>query len=85
MAWAIEFHRHARRELAGLPSADRRRVALAMEKLADNPRLSPNARALGGEEGYRLRVGDYRVLYFLEEERVVVAVVRIAHRKEVYR
>ena len=81
----IQFQGRARKELGRLPPADRRRVTLAIDRLADDPHQSPNVKALSGGEGYRPQVGDYRVLYTLEEERVVVAVVRIAHRREVYR
>lgn len=88
MAWAIEFHPDARKELKKLGRSESARIIRTLEE-----RITPleDPRALGaplkGEhEGYwRWRIGDYRVIARIEEERVVILVIRIAHRREVYR
>ena len=61
------------------------RISRAIDSLADNP-VPPGARKLKGEErSYRIRVGDYRVVYDVLEEVVLVMILRIGHRKDVYR
>lgn len=71
--------------MAALPEPARRRVDAAILALADNPR--PNGcRKLAGEEGqWRIRVGDFRVIYQVRDAVLLVLVVRVGHRREVYR
>lgn len=83
--WKLEFTASARRDLRRLDEAVRQRVFRAIAALANDPFASQNVRALAGADGYRLRVGDWRVLYRLDGDRLIVLVVRIAHRREVYR
>jgi mRNA interferase RelE/StbE len=60
------------------------RIALRLEDLTSNPR-PPGCRKLkGGEKEWRIRVGDYRVVYTIDDARLVVEVTRIRHRSEVY-
>lgn len=69
-----------------LPQAVVRRIAEAMLVLETNPLTGPNIRRLqGGTNGYRLRVGDYRVLYFVEASEVRVVVIRISIRGGAYK
>jgi mRNA interferase RelE/StbE len=84
--YVISILPEAQRALAKLPKDVLRRVTAGIDKLAHNPR-PPGAKALQGtEKGYlRLRVGDYRVVYRIENERLLVLVVRVGHRREVYR
>ena len=63
---------------------DRRRVVERIESLADNPR-PPGCQKLSGAGKYRVRQGRYRILYAIRDDRLVVTVVRVAHRKEAYR
>ena len=60
-------------------------ISTALRKLASNPRLEQAKKLAGMDELYRVRVGDYRIVYTIEDDRLVVLVVRIAHRREVYR
>ncbi len=64
--------------------ADRRRIVLRIEALADDPRPS-GAKKLSGSERYRLRQGPYRILYESEDENLIVVVVKIGHRQDVYK
>jgi len=84
MAYSVSFSVAARREFHALETTMRERVLRAVQRLALDPYRAPNVKALKGG-GYRLRVGDYRVLYELKNDILVVLVVQIAHRREVYR
>ena len=72
------------RELEALPKADRLRVVERIKTLAENPR-SVGCEKLSGSEKYRLRQGAYRILYEIHDDHVLVVVVKIGHRREVYR
>jgi mRNA interferase RelE/StbE len=74
----------AARELEALPAKDRSRIAAKIEGLANNPG-PPGSEKLSGEEKYRLRQGDYRVLYSIQDVSTTVTIVKIGHRREVYR
>ena len=82
--YRVEIKRSAGKELERLPAADKRRVISRIRTLADDPRPQ-GAKKLSGEEKYRIRQGDYRILYEIHDEIITVVVVRIAHRREVYR
>jgi len=81
----VEIARRAVKAIAQLPRAEQQRVRAAIDLLADEPR-PPGCVALAGEESvYRVRVGDYRILYEVIDDRLVIHVVRVAHRREAYR
>ena len=77
----------ARRDLAGLPVATRRRIARAIDDLAVDPR-PPGCRLLAGrpsERIWRLRVGEHRVAYEIRDAFLLVLVIRVARRRDAYR
>jgi mRNA interferase RelE/StbE len=86
MHYTIQFLKRAERDLAGLPTAEKARVLEAIMALSVQPR-PPQAKALTGEfKGYlRIRVGSYRIVYQIQSEVLVVMIIRIGHRREVYR
>lgn len=85
MTYRIEIAREAIRALAKLDKQIRRRLQTAITKLGDDPRPH-GAIALQGLSGaYRVRVGDYRVVYTVDDGRLVVLVVDLGHRREIYR
>jgi len=85
VAYRIEFAPSARRQLQKLPNEIRVRVAAALSALSAEPR-PPGVKKLSGEESlYRIRVGDYRIIYQIREKELIVLVVKIGHRGEVYR
>jgi mRNA interferase RelE/StbE len=85
VAYAITFTPAAARALAALDPPVRRRVARRIEALGTAPR-PPGVQALaGGEDLLRVRVGDYRIIYRIEDRHLVVLIIRIGHRGEVYR
>ena len=71
-------------ELQALPANDRKRVVTKIHGLASDPR-PPGAEKLSGAEKYRLRQGDYRVLYSVDDAEKVLVIVKIGHRRDVYR
>jgi mRNA interferase RelE/StbE len=81
----IEFVPSARRALLGLPRAAAQRIRMAIDALADAPRPHGSIKLAGGEGFLRIRVGDYRVVYLVRDRELIVLVVRIADRKDVYR
>jgi mRNA interferase RelE/StbE len=83
--YEIEVRASARKELARLPNTAQRAIADAIDALATDPRPPISEKLRGRGDQRRLRVGDYRVIYTIDTGRVVIEVVRIAHRKDVYR
>lgn len=85
MAYQVSILPAALRQLAKLPRIVQERIQPRMDALRDDPR-PPGTKALAGLRGfYRLRVGDYRVLYEIRDKILTVLVVRVGHRREVYR
>jgi mRNA interferase RelE/StbE len=74
----------AARELEAVPAKHRSRIVAKIKGLAGNPR-PPGSEKLSGEEKYRLRQGDYRVLCSIQDPSTTVTIVKIRHRREVYR
>lgn len=76
----------AARELAKLPRAIARRITAAIDALAADPRPAGVRKLAGGNgDQWRIRVGDYRVLYVIRDAELLVTVVKLAHRRQVYR
>ena len=81
----VQIARRAARVLASLERHDQQRVRAAIDLLAENPR-PPACVAIRGEDSvYRVRVGDYRIVYEVLDDVLIVHVVRVGHRREVYR
>lgn len=72
------------RDLRSVPRADVRRILIRMENLRDDPG-PPGSEKLSRQERYRLRQGNYRILYTLAEAELIVEVVKVGHRRDVYR
>ena len=83
-SYKILIKRSAAKELEAVPPRDRRRLVTRIEALAANPRPA-GAQKLSGEDKYRMRQGDYRILYEIVDEDLIVTVVRVGHRRDVYR
>jgi len=85
LTYQVEIAGRAAKALARMPRKEQQRVRLAIDLLAETPR-PPGCVALAGEaRAYRVRVGDYRIVYEVFDDRLVVQVVRIGHRRDVYR
>lgn len=72
------------KDLKKIPKKDVARIVSAIKKLAINPR-PPQSKKLSGQERYRLRQGNYRILYSIEDDKLVVCIVRVGNRRNVYR
>ena len=83
--YAVSFRRSAEKDLHRLDSTVQRRVLKAVEALADTPRPVGCKKLHGSDDTHRIRVGDYRVIYSVDDAILVVAIERIRHRREVYR
>ncbi|MBI2980432.1 MAG: type II toxin-antitoxin system RelE/ParE family toxin [Chloroflexi bacterium] len=83
--YKIDLRRRAQRGLDRLPSDDFRAVLNAVQKLANNPRPRgvDKLRSAGG--WWRVRQGDYRIIYDIDDDRKIVTVLYIGHRREIYR
>jgi mRNA interferase RelE/StbE len=84
MAYRVFITPSADRVIAKLPQDVRRRVADRIAALAENPR-PPGSVKLTGEDTYRIRVGDYRILYSIHDDQLIVMVIDVGHRGDVYR
>jgi mRNA interferase RelE/StbE len=84
VTYTVLILRRAQRELQGLPKENYERVREAIRGLAQNPR-PPGCLALTGRAGWRLRMGDYRVIYDIDDGQHTVTIVHIGHRRDVYR
>ncbi|MGH3802467.1 MAG: type II toxin-antitoxin system RelE family toxin [Pseudonocardiaceae bacterium] len=83
--YTVEFERCAKKNLDRLKGPIRARVLRKVAALADDPRPPGATRLVGADDLWRIRVGDYRVVYAIEDDRLVVIVVRVAGRGKVYR
>jgi mRNA interferase RelE/StbE len=80
----IEFRPRARKALQGLDAKNKARIFAAIELLRLDP-IPKSALRLSGTSDYRIRVGDYRIIYTFKGERLVIVVIAIGHRREIYR
>ena len=80
----IQIKPSAKKELAKLPRKDIKKVVIKIQTLSVNPR-PVGCEKLSGEEKYRVRQGNYRIVFSIEDDRLIVVVVKIGHRKDVYK
>ena len=85
MSYRLEFTPGADRQFRKLPKDIQARLAPHIDALAQNPRPSGIKKLEGEENVYRLRVGDYRIVYEVREKVLLVLVVKVGHRREIYR
>ena len=82
--YELRIKKSVARDLDRIPKKDVQRIVKAIHGLADDPR-PPQSLKLSGAEKYRLRCGVYRVLYEIQDEWLIVCVVKVGHRKDIYR
>ena len=80
----IRFKRSVVKELLKLSRNDNRKVMSRIQALSEDPRPT-GCEKLAGHESYRVRQGDYRIIYTIDDGRIVVEVIRVGHRRDVYR
>lgn len=82
--WSVEFEKRADKAIANMHPTMRRRISDAIDTLLVDPFKSQNVKALKGSDAYRLRVGEWRVIYRLERDRIVVVVIDVGPRGGIY-
>jgi mRNA interferase RelE/StbE len=85
MPFSIVFTASAAREFKKLPKDLQRRISRTIDELAENAHPPGSKKLMSEENIYRVRAGDYRILYQVQSARLVVLVLKIGHRREVYR
>ena len=84
MSYRVSLAPSAARELRKFDPDVRRRIQAALELLATEPRPPAATRLIGGSGEWRVRTGSYRIVYEINDEQLLVLVLRMAHRREVY-
>ena len=83
-AYKVFFKRSVEKDFAAIPQKELKRILNRIELLREDPR-PPDCEKLTGQERYRVRQGRYRILYSIQDEQLSVWVVKVGHRKDVYR
>jgi mRNA interferase RelE/StbE len=83
-SYSLRIKRSAEKELKAIPKSDLSRIVGKIRALAENPR-PPGHQKMSGPSQFRIRQGDYRILYTIDDNDRVVEIVKIGHRREVYR
>ena len=84
MSYSIVIAARAQRQLRGIENVTRQRISAAIDELVTNPR-PPGCRKLQGRNAWRIRIGDYRVIYEIEDDKLIVTVIDVGHRRDIYR
>jgi mRNA interferase RelE/StbE len=83
-SYEIVFKKSVSKDLKKIPKKDVSRILNVIRSLAENPR-PPQVKKLSGQERYRMRQGPYRILYAIEDDKLVITVVKVGNRRDVYR
>lgn len=83
--YTIKFDRKVKKDFKSIPAQDIKRIKSAIKDLGNNPRPDGCTKLKGDKRDYyRIRVGNYRVVYYIEDDILLVLVVRVSHRQDVY-
>jgi mRNA interferase RelE/StbE len=82
--YRLIFKESVAQDLRGILKKDVSRILKCFDAVAENPR-APNCEKLSGQERYRVRQGSYRIIYEIQDDVLVVVVVKVGHRRDVYR
>ena len=85
MSYIIQYKRSATEELFALPAIKARKVLSSINNLAEEPRPHGSKKLKGSSNAYRIRIGNYRVIYNIADKIVTVTIIKIGHRKQIYR
>ena len=83
-AYKIYFKKSVEKDFKVIPKKDLKKILERIEALAEDPR-PPGCEKLSGQQRYRLRQGRYRILYSIQDDELTVWVVKVGHRKDIYR
>lgn len=84
-SYRIEYAKGVDKDLRSIPIKIANRIAKAIDKLALEPQPSASVKLVGFESEYRIRVSDYRVIYQIHDSVLIVLVIEVGHRKDIYR
>ncbi len=84
-SYSVRFKCSAEKDLRRIDRSRVRSIIAAIERLEENPRPEGCRKLVGSDSSYRIRVGDYRVVYFIEDTVCIVEVERVRHRKDAYK
>lgn len=85
MRYRIEYRKSVDKEVRKLPETVRRAVVMAVLALGDDPYPNGVTKLRGSERTYRIRQGDYRIIYEIHDSYLVIEVIKVGHRRDVYR
>ena len=83
-SYRILFKQSVAKDLRSIPKKDIKRILRRIDSLADEPR-PVGVEKLSGDEKYRIRQGNYRILYAIDDDVITVTIVKVGHRRDVYR
>lgn len=83
--YQVKLKSSAEKSLESLPAVVQHRIVLALRSLETNPRPHGSIKMAGSDNLWRIRVGDYRVVYEIQDDVLIVLVIRIGHRRDIYR
>ncbi len=83
--YKVQLKREAEKFIRKQPRKVQVQITSALRKLGSNPRPTQAKKLAGMDELYRVRAGDYRIVYTIQDKKLIILVVRIAHRREVYK
>jgi mRNA interferase RelE/StbE len=84
-SYQIEWRKSTKRDLKAIPLHQVERIVSAVIALANDPRPSGCTKLSGSDFAYRIRIGDYRVIYEIFDNKLLIEIVKAAHRKDIYR
>ncbi|ANV85204.1 addiction module toxin RelE [Picosynechococcus sp. PCC 7003] len=82
--YSIEFLKTAQKELSKLPKGTQKRIIEKIEALINNPYPPDTKKLKNGNGRFRIRVGNYRIIYRIENEKLIILIIKIGHRREIY-
>ena len=85
VSYKIEWRRSIKKDLKGISKAEIPKIIGAVESLSEEPRPPGSKKLSGSEFTYRIRIGNYRVIYEIHDDTILIEVVKVGHRKDVYK
>jgi len=85
LRYRIQVKKSAAKALKKIPKSERKRIAELIESWSDNPPNPDKSKMKGDNPFHKIRIGDYRIIYEIQEDVLIILVVKIGHRKDVYR
>jgi mRNA interferase RelE/StbE len=83
--YLVAYKKSVEKELRAVPAAARKKIVIQIQSLANNPRPNGSAKICGADNIYRIRQAAYRVVYRVDDGKLTVLIIKIGHRREVYR